>query len=111
MVRIARLSVLFAALSLACAAPALAQSASARAGEALVKERCASCHATGRSGASPNAKAPPLRVIARTYKPSDLEEAFAEGIMVGHEAADMPAFELESDEIAALVAHLRALRR
>ena len=112
MVRIVPLPLLFAVLL--CAAPALAQGASsraARAGEALVKERCASCHAVGRSGASPNAKSPPLRVIARKYRPADLEEAFAEGIMVGHQAVEMPAFEFEPDEIDALVAYLRALRR
>jgi cytochrome c len=114
MVRIARLPVLLAALSLACAPPAWAQGSSsraARAGEALVKERCASCHATGRTGASPNAKAPPLREIARKYRPADLEEAFAEGIMVGHQAVEMPAFEFEPDQIDALVSYLRALRR
>ena len=91
-------------------APAQAQAAR-NAGEALVKERCAACHAIGRSGASPNPKAPPLREIARKYRPADLEEAFAEGVMVSHQAVDMPAFELEPAQIDALVAYLRALRR
>ncbi|MFZ9500399.1 MAG: c-type cytochrome [Beijerinckiaceae bacterium] len=95
---------------LVLAGPVQAQ-ASRSAGEALVKERCAACHATGRSGASPNPKAPPLREIARKYRPSDLEEAFAEGVMVSHQAVDMPAFELEPAQIDALVAYLRALRR
>lgn len=63
------------------------------------------------TGASPNPKAPPLREIARKYKPEDLEEAFAEGIMVGHQSPDMPAFELEPAQIDALTAYLRALKR
>ena len=109
-----------AAARLACAFLLLAGAAAAQggpppsrraAGEALVRERCAPCHAVGRTGASPRATAPPLRVIARKYRPSDLEEAFAEGIMVGHQGADMPAFEFEPAQIDALVAYLRALRR
>lgn len=92
------------------ASPALAQS-SRSAGEKLVKAQCAPCHAIARTGASPNPKAPPLREIARKYKPEDLEEAFAEGIMVGHQSPDMPAFELEPAQIDALTSYLRALKR
>jgi mono/diheme cytochrome c family protein len=90
--------------------PALAQS-SRNAGETLVKAQCAPCHAIARTGASPNPKAPPLREIARKYKPEDLEEAFAEGIMVGHQSPDMPAFEFEPAQIDALTGYLRALKR
>ena len=99
------------ALALAIlASPALAQSSRSDGG-ALVKTQCAPCHAIARTGASPNPKAPPLREIARKYKPEDLEEAFAEGIMVGHQSSDMPAFELEPAQIDALTAYLRALKR
>jgi cytochrome c len=90
--------------------PALAQSSQSE-GAALVKAQCAPCHAIARTGASPNPKAPPLREIARKYKPEDLEEAFAEGIMVGHQSPDMPAFEFEPAQIDALTAYLRALKR
>jgi mono/diheme cytochrome c family protein len=80
-------------------------------GEALVKAQCAHCHAIERTGASPNPKAPPLREIARKYKPEDLEEAFAEGIMVGHQTPEMPAFEFEPPQIDALIGYLRSLKR
>ena len=93
---------------LAC--PALAQS-SRSAGEALVKAQCAPCHAIDRTSASPNPKAPPLREVARKYKLEDLEEAFAEGIMVGHQTPEMPAFEFEPPQIDALTAYLRWLKR
>ncbi len=92
------------------AGPALAQS-SRSAGEALVKAQCAPCHAAARPGASPNPKAPPLREIARKYKLEHLEEAFAEGIMVGHQSPEMPAFEFEPPQIDALIAYLRSLKR
>jgi mono/diheme cytochrome c family protein len=51
-----------------------------------------------------------MREIARKYNPEDLEESFAEGVMVGHEAPEMPAFEFEPPQIDELVAYLRALR-
>jgi cytochrome c len=91
------------------AAPALAQSAVQR-GSGLVKQHCAACHSIGATGESPNAKAPPLREIARKYRVEDLEEAFAEGIMVSHQASDMPPFTFEPQQIAALTAYLRSLR-
>jgi mono/diheme cytochrome c family protein len=100
----------FALVLALLAGPALAQS-SRSAGEALVKAQCAPCHAAARTGASPNPKAPPLREIARKYKLEDLEEAFAEGIMVGHQTPEMPAFEFEPPQIDALIAYLRSLKR
>ena len=90
-------------------APALAQTDTQR-GAALVKQHCAACHATGAEGASPKADAPPLREIARKYRVEDLEEAFAEGIMVSHQATDMPPFTFDPPEIMALTAFLRSLR-
>ncbi len=91
------------------AAPAAAQTAANR-GAALVQRHCAACHAIGPSGLSPNAKAPPLREIARKYRSQDLEEAFAEGIMVSHEGQEMPPFTFDPPEITALTAYLRSLR-
>ncbi|MFN3891761.1 MAG: c-type cytochrome [Beijerinckiaceae bacterium] len=99
---------LLAAASL-LAGPALAQSAAQR-GAALVKQHCAACHAIGATGESPNAKAPPLREIARKYRAEDLEEAFAEGVMVSHQATDMPPFAMEPAQVQSLTAYLRSLR-
>lgn len=96
-------------LALACASPAAAQTVAQR-GAALVKQHCAACHATGTAGESPNAAAPPLREIARKYRAEDLEEAFAEGIMVSHQATDMPPFTLDPPQIEALTAYLRTLK-
>ncbi len=101
--------IVLTAASLALGGPALAQSATQR-GAALVKQHCAACHAIGASGDSLNAKAPPLREIARKYRVEDLEEAFAEGVMVSHQATDMPPFTFDPPQIAALTAYLRSLK-
>lgn len=100
-------------LLLLAAAPALAQNANKSAalrGEALVAKLCGACHALGAGDVSPNPRATPMREIARKYNPEDLEEAFAEGVMVGHEAPEMPAFQFEPPQIDELVAYLRAMR-
>jgi mono/diheme cytochrome c family protein len=76
-------------------------------GRTLVEERCARCHAIEKTGESPFALAPPLRDLEKRYPLESLEEAFAEGIVVGHPA--MPEFEFEPEEIADLVAYLKWL--
>ncbi len=73
-------------------------------GLAFVEKSCARCHAIGEHDASPLSIAPPLRDIANRYPLEGLEEAFAEGIVVGHPA--MPEFELEPDEISDLIGYL-----
>jgi cytochrome c len=76
-------------------------------GRAIAEANCARCHSIGRTGASPFTPAPPFRVIARLYKASDLEEAFVEGIVVGHPA--MPEFQMKGEEAAALAAFIDSL--
>lgn len=84
--------------------------ASARRGQVIAKQQCASCHAIGRTGKSPHAKAPPLRTLAGKYPLESLEEALAEGIVVSHNTPEMPAFEMEPREIADLIDFLKSLR-
>jgi mono/diheme cytochrome c family protein len=97
---------------LALATPAMAQSsASAKRGEAIVKANCAECHAVTRTGDSPNAKAPPFRTLGQRYKLDDLQEALAEGIVVGHGGADMPHFVFEPTEIDDIIAYLKQINR
>jgi mono/diheme cytochrome c family protein len=77
------------------------------AGRAFVEDNCARCHAIDRNGISPLEPAPPLRELAQRYPLEGLEEAFAEGIVVGHPA--MPEFELEPQQIGELMAYLQWL--
>lgn len=98
----------------ACAAapeppPAPAQtSLMAAHGEAIAQRLCTSCHAIGADGDSPLAAAPPLRTLAERYPVGALQEAFAEGILVGHPA--MPEFAFNPEEIDALLAYLELIQ-
>jgi mono/diheme cytochrome c family protein len=97
----------FAAILIAAGGEASARDP--RRGESFAQRSCGGCHAVGRTGASPNPKAPTFRAVSRRYDPSDLEEALAEGIVTGHPG--MPEFTLDTRQIDDLVAHLRRLRR
>ena len=90
---------------------ALAQTnpTAAKRGETLVKANCADCHAVLRTGDSPNAKAPPFRTLGQRYKLDDLQEALAEGIVVGHGGAEMPHFIFEPTEIDDIIAYLKSI--
>ncbi len=46
--------------------------------------------------------------MVKRYPVDDLQEALAEGIMVGHDA-EMPQFELDPEEIDDLLAYLDGL--
>ena len=89
------------------AQPAVARDADK--GQQLAKTLCSRCHAIGPVSASPHPQAPPFRVVARRYKPENLEEALAEGIVVGHR--DMPEFEFTTQDIDNFIAYLNRLRR
>jgi mono/diheme cytochrome c family protein len=110
-----RLIALVAALTLGgCAGEAVRQNGpepvvmgSAERGGVLVRDKCAGCHAVERTGDSPLASAPPFHTMGVEYPISDLQEAFAEGLVTAHPA--MPAFELQPTEIADLIAWLESV--
>ena len=79
-------------------------------GKAIAQANCGKCHASGPTGASPNPKSPPFRTLSHKYPLSDLEEALAEGIVVGHEGAEMPQFRLSTGQIEALLAYLGSIQ-
>src|SRR5690606_3604985 len=94
--RRARMLLVLFLMSLAGEPPAPAQppfSPAAARGADAARTRCGSCHAVGRDDASPNPAAPPLREIRGRYPVEALEEAFAEGVVVGHDTP-MPSFVL-----------------
>lgn len=85
-----------------------AMSADVRAGQTLAETHCARCHAIGRTGKSPHPAAPPFRTLSDAYPVSDLAEAFAEGILVGH--PDMPEFTFGESDIDHLIAYLDSIQ-
>ena len=101
----------FAALVLA-AGPLQAQEAVAadiKLGGDLLQKNCASCHAIGRIGASPNKDAPAFRTLGQRYPVDSLEEALGEGILSGH--PDMPEFRFDADEVGAIIAYLQSIQQ
>jgi cytochrome c len=86
------------------ATAAVAESELAERGRIIADTYCSTCHATGETGASPNAEAPPMRGFKERWPVEHLAEALAEGIMVGH--PDMPEFAMTTSEIDAFLAYL-----
>ncbi len=77
------------------------------AGRKLAQKFCANCHAIGKTGQSTHPSAPPFRDIAAKGNVENLEEALAEGIVVGH--PDMPQFKFKAENVGALIAYLKSL--
>lgn len=88
--------------------PALAAPTAEQRGKAYARVNCARCHAIDRRSESPLKIAPPFRTLHQRYPIDALEEALAEGIYTGH--ADMPAFELDPDQIHDLLSYLKTLQ-
>lgn len=95
--------------AMALASPAFAKGDKAR-GLKIAQRNCAPCHAVGRTGDSANPKSPPFRTLAQRYPLSELEEAMGEGIMVGHQGAEMPIFEFRPDQIEDFIAYLGSIQ-
>jgi len=70
-------------------------------GKKLATKLCSRCHNIKKTGKSTVYLAPPFRTFASKGPLDNLEEALAEGIVVGHSI--MPEFELETDDITALL--------
>ncbi|MEQ1784308.1 MAG: cytochrome c [Hyphomonadaceae bacterium] len=84
-------------------APAMIES-----GRRIVEIQCISCHAVRADGQSRNKQAPPLRTLAERYPVTGLEQAFAQGIMVGHPG--MPDFHFNQSQIKSILAYLNSIQ-
>lgn len=91
-------------------AAAAAAAGSVQRGKIIAQTHCAGCHAIGPAGESPNAKAPPFRTLSQRFKIENLEEALAEGIMVGHQGLDMPEFRFDPPQIDDFLAYLKSVQ-
>jgi len=76
-------------------------------GHALVTMYCMDCHATETGGESPFATAPRFRDLHLRYDVELLSEALVEGIVTAH--PEMPQFEFDPVQAAAIVAYLKSL--
>ena len=80
-----------------------------KAGKALAQKHCARCHNIELTGTSSEKLAPPFRTFIKKWPVSYLEEALAEGIVVGHDI--MPEFEFEPKDITNLLDFIDDLGR
>ncbi len=78
-------------------------------GREIVTKLCARCHSVTREGESPFAEAPPFRTFASKWPLESLEEALAEGIVVGHPA--MPEFVFGPEDIQNVLSYLGSLKQ
>lgn len=77
-------------------------------GHEIAQTNCARCHAIGKTGTSTHPEAPPFRTLSSRYPIEALDEAFAEGIRVGHK--DMPVFTPTPEQAGALLAYLELIQ-
>ncbi|ORE89717.1 cytochrome c, class I [Aurantimonas sp. 22II-16-19i] len=97
------------ALLVAAAGTAAAEDLSRlAAGQQLLEQNCARCHAVARSGNSPHLQAPPFRTLSARYPVAHLQEALVEGFSTGH--PDMPEFIFTPDRAAAIIAYLTSIQ-
>ena len=97
---------LIASSLLASTDPARSDDGNGDSGRALAQAKCSQCHALGPTGASPEKAAPPFRTFKSRWPLEALEEAFAEGIVVGH---IMPEFQFDPEQIHDLIAFLKGI--
>ena len=90
------------------AGSAAAEGVAAKRGREIAEAACADCHAIGPTGASPKAEAPLFRELGRKYPVESLEEALAEGVVVGHPG--MPQVKMNEADIGAFLAYLKSIQ-
>lgn len=79
-------------------------------GREIALDKCSRCHAVVPGAESPVAEAPRFETLGQMWPIDYLEEALAEGIMVGHEQYQMPVFQFTTEEIADLIAYLKSIQ-
>lgn len=77
-------------------------------GRKIVREFCGPCHATGKTGASPHASAPPFRTFGRSFDLDQFPRLLERGISSNH--PDMPEFKFGEDDARAVRAYLRTIQ-
>jgi cytochrome c len=99
-------------VSLSAAVPAAAEddapSELVRQGMALAERMCGSCHAIGKTGASPHPPAPAFRELGDRVDLDDFAHRLRQGLTSGH--PDMPTFRFTREDARALTAYLRSIQ-
>jgi mono/diheme cytochrome c family protein len=98
---------LLIASGLVLAGAALAQEPAQR-GRAVLEDHCESCHAIGKTGASPHPTAPAFRTLCRSFDLDEFTQKLQSGLASGH--PDMPEFKFSEDDARAVTAYLRSIQ-
>ncbi len=77
------------------------------AGQTLAERNCAWCHAIGKTGDSPNPRAPRWRDLYKSHPIQALRDPLTRGIARPHD--EMPKFELSDEETDTIVAYINSL--
>jgi mono/diheme cytochrome c family protein len=83
--------------------------ASVNIGRDIARAYCAGCHAIGRTGTSPDPRAPRFPLIAERYPNGNPAPDLVDGTVIRHPG--MPEFRLIEIETDGLVAYLRRISR
>ena len=81
---------------------------SERRGRQIAEAACSPCHAVGKQRTSPNPAAPIFRTLGQKYPVDSLQEALAEGILVGHPG--MPQVRMSPQDIGAFLTYLASIQ-
>lgn len=76
-------------------------------GRDLAVAKCGRCHAIDRTDESPHDITPPFRDLHERFPIAMLAAATATGTIAGHD--EMPGFDMEAEEIRALLAYIDSL--
>ena len=76
-------------------------------GKALAQKNCAWCHAIGKTGDSPNPRAPAWRHLHKRHPILALRDPLTRGIARPHD--EMPNFKLTDEEVDTIVAYINSL--
>ena len=79
------------------------------AGGQLYRKHCAECHAIAPGETSTAANAPAFPSLGGDWPVSALQEALAEGILVGHADPPMPEFSFTAQQVDDLIAYLESV--
>ncbi len=76
-------------------------------GKALAEKNCAWCHAIGKTGNSPNARAPRWRDMQKRHPIQALRDPLTRGIARPHD--EMPNFQLSDHQVDVIIAYINSL--
>ncbi len=112
MIRVARrvgpVGAVTAAVFVAASMATAAEDPTVKRGREIATAACADCHGIGVADRSTKTAAPLFRELGRKYPVESLEEALAEGVVVGHPG--MPQVKMNEADIGAFIAYLKSIQ-